>query len=285
MERNVSDIGLEFITKHEGLVLRAYKDIGGIWTIGYGHTTAAGFPKVTAGMRITEKEARKILSQDLLKFGKRVNDVGLNASQHVFDGSVSFDYNTGGIKRATWVKRFKKGKFDEARISLNKWNKVKGEVIKGLVRRRKEEEAIIFDNQYPEYTSTKITKEAIEEAQTILTEKGFDLGAIDGIVGERTKAAVLAYQKLHPDLTNDGILGVATLSQLRRDSKLLKNLGKSMIKKGFPITAVTAILTDVLSFTPYLIAGVVVGLLLFYVVRNFDILERRLNKLFGREVV
>lgn len=37
----VSDKGLALIKEFEGCKLTAYKDIVGVWTIGYGHTRSA----------------------------------------------------------------------------------------------------------------------------------------------------------------------------------------------------------------------------------------------------
>ncbi len=63
--RKISKEGLALIKQLEGLRLGAYEDSGGVWTIGYGHTSAAGAPSVHKDMQITEKEAEKILCQDL----------------------------------------------------------------------------------------------------------------------------------------------------------------------------------------------------------------------------
>ncbi|TDR87059.1 lysozyme, partial [Enterovirga rhinocerotis] len=41
---NVSARGLAEIVSHEGIVTRRYKDSVGVWTIGVGHTKAAGAP-------------------------------------------------------------------------------------------------------------------------------------------------------------------------------------------------------------------------------------------------
>ncbi|SPU27380.1 Phage-related lysozyme (muraminidase) [Candidatus Bartonella washoeensis] len=57
--RKISKEGLALIKQLEGLRLSAYEDAIGVWTIGYGHTSAAGAPDVYEGMQITEKEAEK----------------------------------------------------------------------------------------------------------------------------------------------------------------------------------------------------------------------------------
>lgn len=46
----ISDAGLKLTRSFEGLKLKAYRCPAGIWTIGYGHTTAAGPPEVREGM-------------------------------------------------------------------------------------------------------------------------------------------------------------------------------------------------------------------------------------------
>jgi lysozyme len=37
----INTAGLTFVASFEGLRLYAYPDIGGVWTIGYGHTRRA----------------------------------------------------------------------------------------------------------------------------------------------------------------------------------------------------------------------------------------------------
>ena len=53
----VNAAGLDLIKSFEGLRLKAYKCSAGVDTIGYGHTSAAGEPKVTPRMTITAAEA------------------------------------------------------------------------------------------------------------------------------------------------------------------------------------------------------------------------------------
>ncbi len=213
----VSDKGRAFIAVHEGCELRAYRDVAGVLTIGYGHTSEAGAPMVKVGMTITQEEAEDILSRDLGKFEARVSNRMGVLSQNAFDGAVSFDFNTGAIHKATWVKRYLEEKFVEAEASLKLWNKAGGRVLPELTRRRSGEADIIFRGRYPGM-KPETADQSVIEAQKILMARGFDPGAIDGAFGPKTKAAVLAYQEAHPNLANDGVLGPATLAQLRRDS-------------------------------------------------------------------
>lgn len=55
--------------------------------------------------------------------------------------------------------------------------------------------------------------EEVRDIQTLLSEQGYYTGTVDGIFGEGTRTAVIAYQKDN-GLTADGIVGTATLSSM-----------------------------------------------------------------------
>ena len=103
--------GIEDLISSEGLRLTAYRDSVGVWTIGYGHAATSGrAPIPKAGMTITKQEAMDILKRDLAEaYEPAVNAVLPNVPQHVFDGAVSFHFNTGAIRKAAWVGKYKAG--------------------------------------------------------------------------------------------------------------------------------------------------------------------------------
>ena len=72
---NTSEAGLKLIKSFEGLRLKAYRCPAGIWTIGYGHTSAAGAPEVRESMRISREEAETILKRDLAQFEDAVTSM------------------------------------------------------------------------------------------------------------------------------------------------------------------------------------------------------------------
>jgi len=139
----MSDQGIDaLLKKFEGCKLKAYKDPVAIWTIGYGHTSAAGAPDVTEGLTITQAEAEDILKRDLVKYEKPVADlVKVPLSQHQFDVLVDFAYNAGvgNLKSSTLLKRVNAGDFNAVPNELMKWTKAKGKELPGLVRRRRAE--------------------------------------------------------------------------------------------------------------------------------------------------
>ncbi len=291
MAQYTSELGKEFIKKHEGCVLRAYKDVAGIWTIGYGHTTAAGSLKVTPGLKITQEQADDLLTADLRKFETRVVTRMGGLRQEVLDGAVSFDFNTGAIRKASWVSKLLRGEFVKAEDSLKLWRKAGGKIAPGLVTRRAEEADLIFRHKYPSEIMAKRTRKKskvdpiVLEGQELLTAKGFNPGAIDGVLGRKTKAAVLAYQKLHPDLENDGILGVATLNQLRREANMGKDIVKAATTKGGPLAAASSYLGSLAGLPwQWILPAVAVVVIAWFAWTHRDVLQTRWNNFFGKEV-
>ncbi len=138
-----SQRGINDLVLSEGLRVSAYKDTKGVWTIGVGHTSTAGPPAVHPGLTLTRREALDIFAKDLTRFEKRVSAKLGEVPQHVFDGAVSFDFNTGSIDKATWVNLYKLGKFDQARQHFMYWNQPKE-----IIPRRAREAALIFDGKY-----------------------------------------------------------------------------------------------------------------------------------------
>ena len=237
--------GAAFIAAHEGVVTKAYRDAGGVWTIGVGHTAAAGEPRPVKGMTISRDEALAIFRRDLERYERRVeaallkstsdtSDVPKRVAQHIFDGAVSFDFNTGAIDKASWVRALAKGDVSAARRGLMRWTKAGGRSIAGLVRRREAEARLIFIGEYgPETTGASASVAAkrapheVRELQTALATLGLYQGRIDGISGPRTEAAIRAYQQSHPDLAADGIAGPATRAALERDMAARNGAGRA----------------------------------------------------------
>lgn len=286
--------GRDFIATHEGVVLRAYRCPANVWTIGVGHTARAGGVKPVPGMVITRQQVMDILTDDLRKFDARVTKTGAFKTQHAHDGAASFDFNTGAIDKATWVKRFVAERWAEAEASLMRWVKADGRTMAGLVNRREAEADLIFRGDYG-HGGTALNaalpqaprkpSEDVKEAQKLLTAKGFNPGAVDGWMGRKTKAAVIEFQKAHPHLSNDGILGPATLAQLRRDATAAKQVLKDTTGKG----GFGALISGAGSFFlglpwGWIVAGVIVAAILYFGWPYRDVIMRRINTLLKREV-
>lgn len=117
--------GLIALIGHEGIVLSRYKDSVGVWTIGVGHTKAAGGldPSKFLGT-LTMSEAIELLRADIVKYENGVNGaVKVPLKQHEFDALVSFHYNTGAIGKASFVKKLNAGDRAGAIKGIMDWRK------------------------------------------------------------------------------------------------------------------------------------------------------------------
>lgn len=133
--------GRRFIEAFEGRYLKAYQDSVGVWTVGFGHTTAAGEPYITRDMTITEDDADRILANDLAKVERQVlGCIQKPLNQAQFDALVSFTFNLGqgNLSRSSLARRINAGDYDVAGEFI-KWNRAGGQVLAGLTRRRKAE--------------------------------------------------------------------------------------------------------------------------------------------------
>jgi lysozyme len=122
----MSPAGRRVLIQREGKKLRAYLDSVGVWTIGVGHTSAAGPPNVTPGLTITDAECDQLLARDLVQYEDAVNKaVTAKLNQNQFDALTSFCFNvgTGGFTRSTVVKRLNAGDTVGAADAMLMWNK------------------------------------------------------------------------------------------------------------------------------------------------------------------
>lgn len=123
---SLTAIGRAALVAREALKTHAYKDSVGIWTIGVGHTSAAGAPKVTAGLVISEAEALEIFSRDLTKFETTVDQaVKVPLADHERDALVSICFNIGqgGFAKSTFVKRLNEGNRAACAVAIMSWLK------------------------------------------------------------------------------------------------------------------------------------------------------------------
>lgn len=182
MTRRINAAGLSLVKQWESLRTTAYRDAVGVWTIGYGHTSVAGGPIVTAGMKITADEADVILRTDLSKFEARVDRlVKVALTDNQFAALVSFDFNTGALDKSTLLKKLNKGDYSAVPAELMKWVNAGGKKLNGLVNRRSTEAGLwakgaFVSSNYIDATATApavLTKENVSWGATILSTLSF----------------------------------------------------------------------------------------------------------------
>ena len=145
---SVNKATLDLIKQWEGCKLTAYQDGGGVWTIGYGITAAAGVGiKPTQGQTITQDRAEELLHQTVDKFAAGVDElITANVNANQFGACVSLAYNigVGAFAKSTVLRELNAGNYDKAAAAFRMWNIDNGKVEKGLVNRREAEKHLFL---------------------------------------------------------------------------------------------------------------------------------------------
>ena len=138
---NYSKSGLKLTESFEGIRYAAYQDSGGVYTIGYGHTHG-----VTPGMTCDQATAEAWLAEDVHWAEHAVNAfVKVPLTQPEFDACVDFCFNcgTGTFQRSDVLRLLNTGQYHAAASALEEYDHAGGQVLAGLLRRRKAEEALL----------------------------------------------------------------------------------------------------------------------------------------------
>lgn len=141
-----SEQTLALIRKWEGCKLTAYKDVAGVWTIGYGHTE-----DVKEGDTCTPEQAEYWLCEEVEWFQKGVlGSCKIPPNSNQLTALVSFTYNLGlgNLRQSTLLKKHNASNFIGAANEFLRWDKVRDPETKrfrsvsGLLARRKGERLI-----------------------------------------------------------------------------------------------------------------------------------------------
>lgn len=282
----ISDRGLAFIAAHEGFVSKAYRDPVGVVTIGYGFTMGSAVFRswwtkrhgrgLKLGDRLSRSDANTLLRALVeTEYAPPVDAALPGLPQHRRDACISVVYNLGPRALSwKWAAALKAGNPAEAARLLEKTGTTaRGKRLPGLARRRREEAALLLGRGYGTANATaKAAATATAEAmgagrpaprtawaQKTLAQLGYQPGAVDGLAGPRTQAALRRFQKDNPPLLVDGTIGPATLSALKR-----KQAAKGQTLAGLGGGALVAGALSLTRLTPLelLMAAVAVSALL-----------------------
>lgn len=144
-----SDAGIEQIKHFEGFRSMPYRDVGGKWTVGYGHLMVPGDGCVE-GSPITMGQATSLLRRDVTAAENAVNSAEISLTQNEFDALVSFTYNLGtaAFQRSTLLKFLKQGNKEAASKEFLKWAMVEGKYNDGILNRRIAEQDCFLHANY-----------------------------------------------------------------------------------------------------------------------------------------
>lgn len=145
-----SKAGLHLTESFETLRLVAYPDVGGVWTIGWGHTF-----DVREGDTCTGLQALQWLLSDIKTAEHNVNVlVKVELTQAEFDALVDFAFNVGveAFRDSTMLRFLNLSNYLGAANEFERWHYVKGKECAGLLRRREQEEALFRSAAAPSKT-------------------------------------------------------------------------------------------------------------------------------------
>lgn len=141
-----SPAAYSLIEKWEDTKLVAYQDSVGIWTLGTGTTRYPDGRPVREGDTCTEEEAREWLEYWVLEHCEKPLNEALRVpvNQAMFDSLVSWTYNVGegAMRNSTLIRLLNEGRYVEAQDEFDRWVKAGGQTLRGLQRRRDDEEAL-----------------------------------------------------------------------------------------------------------------------------------------------
>jgi lysozyme len=152
---NISDAGLQFVARHEGMRLKLYNDPAGHATIGVGHLVHKGPINGTEPEEfrkgITEQRALELLREDSAKAVQAVSSlVKVTLSQAQFDALSSFVFNVGrgAFASSDLLKKLNSGNYGAVPNELNRFVRGGGKKLPGLVARRQDEGKLFSQGTY-----------------------------------------------------------------------------------------------------------------------------------------
>lgn len=133
------------VASREAIVLEAYKDVKGIWTWSIGLTNASGHNvERYIGKPQTLQHCLAVYVWALENYAKDVREAFTKPlTQAQFAAALSFHYNTGAIKKATWVKSFNEGNLIDAKKEIMNYK-----TPASIIERRTEERDLFFDEKW-----------------------------------------------------------------------------------------------------------------------------------------
>lgn len=154
--------GKKEIVSFEGVCTAPYRDSGGVWTFGIGHTRFDGAPwpeNMAKGVDRPLEEIFKLFADKIKSYEDDVNKaITVPITQEQFDALVSFHYNTGSIDHAALTRAINRGASNETiTADFMQWVHDNGRTVFGLVKRRTKEAKLFTDSVYSNNGTATVT--------------------------------------------------------------------------------------------------------------------------------
>lgn len=144
----ITAIGLAAIAlvgRFEGYKPYAYRDVIGVWTACYGSTKG-----IKAGMKFTKEECDDKFLDDLQRHEAGMRAClkapdAIPAKSYVAFLSLTYNIGTGGFCKSSVARAINAGKLEYACHRLKVFNRAGGRVVRGLTKRRAQEEKVCLE--------------------------------------------------------------------------------------------------------------------------------------------
>lgn len=136
------DDGLKLIKEFEGCAFHSYQDQAGVWTIGYGSTKDVG-PNMTIDQAEADRRLLSDLDETMLRVKQQIT-VALTDQQFTALTVFTFNEGSGHLRESTLEQKLNAGDYQGAADQFPVWDKVRGQVVAGLLRRREAERALFL---------------------------------------------------------------------------------------------------------------------------------------------
>jgi lysozyme len=145
---HINEAGLDLIKHYEGWRSSPYLCSAARATIGWGSTWDRNGNAVTLDhLDITKEQGEYLLLREVRHSEKAIRKlVKTELTENMFSSLCSFIYNvgSGNFQKSTMRMKLNRGQYESAADEYPKWRKAGGRIIKGLVRRRKQERELFL---------------------------------------------------------------------------------------------------------------------------------------------
>jgi len=148
MVLHINEAGMELIKHYEGWRESVYLCSAARPTIGYGSTWDRYGNAITLDhSNITKKQGEYLLQREVRHSETAIRRlIKAELTENMFSSLCSFIYNvgSGNFQKSTLRMKLNRGQYESAADEFPKWRKAGGRVVKGLVRRRKQERELFL---------------------------------------------------------------------------------------------------------------------------------------------
>lgn len=144
----MNEAGMDIIKTFEGWSSSVYQCSAGRWTIGWGSTwDHKGNPITSKQSDIDKEYGTVLLRREVSHVEKAIRRlITAELTENMFSALGSFAYNvgTGNLQRSTLRMKLNRGQYEDAADEFPKWRRAGGQVLRGLIRRRKKEKELFL---------------------------------------------------------------------------------------------------------------------------------------------